>query len=44
MSSVDEITALIAFKAEEIRLLKAAKAAKEEITPAVAELLSLKER
>ena len=44
MLSVDELTALIAAKAEEIRVLKAAKATKEAITPVVAELLDLKEK
>lgn len=44
MSSVEEITALIAAKAEEIRVLKAEKATKEAITPVVAELLALKEK
>ena len=44
MSTVEEITLLITAKAEEIRLLKAAKATKEEITPVVADLLALKER
>ena len=44
MSTVEEITLLIAAKAEEIRVLKAAKASKEAITPVVAELLALKER
>ena len=44
MSSVEEITVLIAAKAEEIRVLKAEKATKEVITPVVAELLALKEK
>lgn len=44
MSSVEEITVLIAAKAEEIRILKAEKATKEVITPVVAELLALKEK
>lgn len=44
MSTVEEITLLITSKAEEIRVLKAAKATKEEITPVVADLLALKER
>lgn len=44
MSSVEELTLLITAKAEEIRVLKAAKATKEAITPVVAELLDLKEK
>lgn len=44
MSTVEELTALIAAKAEEIRVFKAAKATKDVITPVVAELLDLKEK
>ena len=42
MSCVEEIRELIAAKAEEVRVLKVAKAAKEQITGVVTELLALK--
>ena len=44
MSTVEELTALISAKGEEIRVLKAGKAPKEALTPHINELLSLKER
>lgn len=40
--SVEKITSAIALKGDEIRVLKANKAAKDVITPVVAELLQLK--
>ena len=40
--SVEKITSAIALKGDEIRVLKANKAAKDAITPVVAELLQLK--
>ena len=44
MSTVEEIASQIVAKGEEIRNLKTAKAAKEDIDKRVAELLILKER
>ncbi len=41
---MEAIAELIVAKGEDIRLLKASKAAKSLIDPAIAELLSLKER
>lgn len=44
MASVEELTALIVTKGNEIRELKTAKAPKDKIEAAVADLLSLKEK
>jgi hypothetical protein len=44
MSTVEELTALINAKGEEIRVLKAEKASKEALTPHINDLLALKER
>ena len=44
MSTVDELTALIVQKGEDIRALKASGAAKDALMPHVNELLQLKEK
>lgn len=44
MSTVEEITALIVQKGEDIRSLKASGAAKDALMPHVNELLQLKEK
>lgn len=44
MASLEELTALINAKGEEIRAAKASNASKESISAMVAELLALKEK